>query len=567
MVNKSILSNIELSNLPTSVSTKSAIHPQIFLNSLLSKSDILYNLYQNKTLKRKHLTAALALLFQCDTLVDALRKIKTNSADKLALGSLSERVYESGVQLSLALADVSLSSKKYNELAFYFNEKSKAAILLEAIADTKAKGFAGLPDYVLLKEQNLKSDLSYLEQQLAKAIPGTEIYYNLKAKYKSVDDEYQNFIKKLEVEYPSYYQLKYSQKIVSVSDLQAKLNKKEALISYLEAKDKTYIFEISKSNLRITEKEKTEQVEKNIKGLRNSILHQDTELYSDLGFQLFKQYAEPIIKYEHVVLIPSGRLASIPFETLLTSKIKRKTLLKDYPYLIKKTAVSSQFSASIFLQNYSNNITTTDIKALVCAPISFSSHTQYALSELPGTKSEAAALTQLFTKNNISTDQVLSENVTETWIKSTDLNKYNYLHLATHGTVDENKPELSQIFLVKDKQNDGNLYSGEIFNLKLNARLVTLSACQTGLGKIAKGEGMIGLSRSLLYAGAQNMVVSLWTVNDSSTSQLMNSFYTHLLNDKNTDLSKALRIAKLEMINSDGFSAPYFWAPFVLVGR
>jgi CHAT domain-containing protein len=140
------------------------------------------------------------------------------------------------------------------------------------------------------------------------------------------------------------------------------------------------------------------------------------------------------------------------------------------------------------------------------------------------------------------------------------------IHLATHGIVDENNPELSRIFLQTDSEaEDGNLFSGEIYNLHLNADLVTLSACQTGLGKISKGEGVIGLSRALVYAGAKNIMVSFWSVADESTAVLMTDFYKLLLEKPAINYSENLREAKLNMIDSK-FAAPYYWAPFILIG-
>jgi CHAT domain-containing protein len=158
-------------------------------------------------------------------------------------------------------------------------------------------------------------------------------------------------------------------------------------------------------------------------------------------------------------------------------------------------------------------------------------------------------------------------DATESLIKTTDLNKYSYLHLATHGVVDETEPELSRIYLqTSSNQEDGNLFAGEIYNLKLNANLVTLSACQTGLGKISKGEGVIGLSRALIYAGAQHLIVSFWSVADESTALLMKNFYTEMLNSSTNDFQESLRVAKLKMISNDKYSTPFYWAPFILIG-
>jgi CHAT domain-containing protein len=150
------------------------------------------------------------------------------------------------------------------------------------------------------------------------------------------------------------------------------------------------------------------------------------------------------------------------------------------------------------------------------------------------------------------------------------LAKYKVLHFATHGFVNSERPELSGLVLAQDTTGgeDGVLYSGEIYNLKLNADLVVLSACETGLGKIQKGEGIIGLTRALLYAGAKNMIVSLWQVADESTSDLMVDFYKNSLENKGQiAYSEALRNAKLKMISEGRYAHPLYWSPFILIGK
>jgi CHAT domain-containing protein len=133
--------------------------------------------------------------------------------------------------------------------------------------------------------------------------------------------------------------------------------------------------------------------------------------------------------------------------------------------------------------------------------------------------------------------------------------------------VDELNPNLSRIFLQPDEdREDGNLFAGEMYNLELNADLVTLSACQTGTGKILKGEGVIGLSRALVYAGAKNMLVSFWNVADKSTAVLMKDFYQHMLENGNTNYSTDLRQAKIKLLETEEYCAPFYWAPFVLIG-
>lgn len=164
---------------------------------------------------------------------------------------------------------------------------------------------------------------------------------------------------------------------------------------------------------------------------------------------------------------------------------------------------------------------------------------------------------------------ILGPVANEKKLKSAKLGNYQYIHLATHGFVNEQSPELSGLLLAHDttgQDEDNVLYMGELYNLQLQADLVTLSACETGLGKMVEGEGVVGLSRALTYAGAQNILVSLWKVNDASTAALMVDFYKILIQADEQEISSALREAKLAMIKTGKFSDPYYWSAFVLMG-
>ena len=131
------------------------------------------------------------------------------------------------------------------------------------------------------------------------------------------------------------------------------------------------------------------------------------------------------------------------------------------------------------------------------------------------------------------------------------------------------RPELSGVVLSlfdrKGRPQDGALRLHEIYNLKLNADLVVLSACQTALGKEVRGEGLVGLTRGFMYAGAQRVAATLWRVDDSATAELMSHFYRFMLKDKLSP-SAALHAAQLEVMKQKRWQAPYFWAGFVLIG-
>jgi CHAT domain-containing protein len=153
---------------------------------------------------------------------------------------------------------------------------------------------------------------------------------------------------------------------------------------------------------------------------------------------------------------------------------------------------------------------------------------------------------------------------------SPELGRYRYVHFATHGYIDSERPGLSALVLSlvgKDgKPQDGFLRANEIYNLSLPAELVVLSACQTGLGKEVRGEGVIGLTRGFMYAGAARVVVSLWNVNDRATSELMARFYAKMLKDGERPAA-ALRRAQVEMLSGGRWGSPYYWAAFTLQGE
>ncbi|MBC7451789.1 MAG: CHAT domain-containing protein, partial [Cytophagales bacterium] len=198
------------------------------------------------------------------------------------------------------------------------------------------------------------------------------------------------------------------------------------------------------------------------------------------------------------------------------------------------------------------------------APVDFTSSD---LTSLPGTLTEINALDSLF-QSHAKTSLFTYASATRSILTDDVINQYTIIHLATHGLVNETNPELSCIYTSGTTQANDRIYSGNIYNMHLNAELVTLSACQTGLGKISKGEGMIGLSRALFYSGADNIMVSLWSVPDISTQLLMKDFYKNYLDAKTSaSFHQASRAAKLQLIQSELYSSPYYWGAFVLIGE
>ena len=190
------------------------------------------------------------------------------------------------------------------------------------------------------------------------------------------------------------------------------------------------------------------------------------------------------------------------------------------------------------------------------------------IPRLPFTRQEATRLIALAPPD--SSLGAVDFNASREAVLGGDLSQYRYVHFATHGLLDSERPGLSSLVLsmvdADGNPRDGFLRANDIYSLKLPADLVVLSACQTGLGKDVKGEGLIGLTRGFMYAGAARVVVSLWNVNDRATAELMTRFYERMLKQGERPAA-ALRAAQVEMWRQKQWRSPYYWGAFVLQGE
>jgi CHAT domain-containing protein len=193
--------------------------------------------------------------------------------------------------------------------------------------------------------------------------------------------------------------------------------------------------------------------------------------------------------------------------------------------------------------------------------------TREALTRLPFSRIEASAVASQAPSASVL--QAIDFDATVDLATSGRLNDYRIVHLATHGVIDTARPELSALALSlvdrDGRPRDGFLRLNTIYNLRLAADLVVLSACQTALGREVAGEGLVGLTRGFMHAGARQVIASLWQVNDAATADLMRLFYRGLLQER-LSAPAALRRAQRELAANPRWSAPYYWAGFVLQG-
>lgn len=279
---------------------------------------------------------------------------------------------------------------------------------------------------------------------------------------------------------------------------------------------------------------------------------------------------------QRLIVVPDGLLHYLPFEALINKG----------RYLVEDHEVSYNPSASLLglWQDYVSRSDSADQMELFAvgdpefdkqSPTldgakpnrnkarQISVARDFRLTSLPRTRDEIQYISDLFPIDRRKV--LIGKESTEEAIKRETLHRYRRLHFATHSLIDEKSPWRSGVVLTSDAEEDGFLDVSEISRLKLDCDLVVVSACQTGRGKLLSGEGVIGLSRAFLYAGARSVIVSLWNVSDNSTSQLMKSFYKHLTEGMSN--AAALRRAKLQMIGGKVTRHPYYWSSFVMIGK
>ena len=540
---------------------KDYYNADILLSSLKGKAQSLEAHHFAFSLKMKDIDGSIQTYLLCDELISQIRQSRLSEADKLSLGQTAFEIYDQGIKACIYLSEKAWNKKKYKNLAFNFCERSKSAVLLDAINETNAKNFGGVPSEEIQLEDSLKNEIATLEVQLAKARSKSQ-----ESRFKKELFEYQtalqNFISRLETEYPEYYNLKYSQELAGSADFSDKLSDEKRVISYFTGKESIYAFLVGNKGLKIEVFEKNEMFERHIKGLRNSITYQLDEEFQKVSKELYKQLVPRLpSEVTELVIIPDGAMGTIPFEALVDP------MSEDKPtYLLHEYKISYDYSATLLLQRFGMETKPEQNGILLCAPVSFETNDS-DLGRLVNTESEVKEIKYLFMGDEKEVKMAVRDEASESLLKSKEMSSYKYVHLATHGMVNESQPGLSRVYLKPDGDEDGSLYASEIYNIDINAELVTLSACETGIGKITKGEGIVGLSRALMYAGAENIIVSLWPVADKSTSLLMIEFYKqHLYHSDNNLFADDLRKAKLSLSKSNEYSDPYYWAPFILVG-
>ena len=506
------------------------------------------------------------------------------------------------------LLDPRLKDAKSNAAeAFHYNERARARAFLDLLAEARVNVKQNAAPDLAQRQQELQLRISELTTQLIKE-RSQETSKQDKARIGELekglaqtDAELGDWLRELRRRSPGYAALKYPEPI-TLAETQRMLDDKTVLLSYSLGEPRSFLFAVSHDDFQVKRLPSEAMLGESVQRLLAAITDRNNpapEEYRRQAARLSQQLLPPISRMlagkKSLVIVADGSLHRLPFEVLLLPGTSSLGDLRALPYLIRRFAISYAPSASVLveLQHDSNETATKGFIAfgdpiyeqpaagLIASALRATSPAgRINLQPLPYSRTEIDGIAKLFARED--RELFFGAAASEENVKAPDrLSRYRLVHFSTHGYVNEARPRFSGLVLSlpaaglpstanpqsasrNPQSEDGVLSAYEIFNLKLKADLVVLSACETGLGKEVKGEGLMSLTRAFMYAGTPSVVVSLWNVNDESAADLMIKFYRNL---KTTRMSKAeaLRQAQLETIKDNGF--PFFWAPFVLVGK
>ncbi len=556
----------------------------------------------------KYLEAALTNAQLTIDLLEQMRNSYRSDDSKLALPKVHHDSYITGINISYTAWEHT-GKKDLLEQAFGFAEKAKAALLLGAMQEGMAKAASLIPDDMLQKEKQLRTQLSQIEQavqqkEAEKEEAGKEAEIRtLQVEYLAYQQAYLQLMDQLEADYPDYYQLKYQNQTASISQIQELLQLGELLIEYSLYEESLFVFAIDKDHVSFKKIPRPEDLEKTIDAFGKRMFMSDIEEYGRLASKLYQELLQPIeaaLKGKNkLLIIPDGILQRLSFDALIVPLSTSIEEFSELPYLIKTFDIQYHYSATLLWfahQKKASKTQTSTGNFLGLAPIKFGQteaasngyilksgkngkkdrklilksggNEQVALMDLEETETEVKTVYELFEgqeKDAIALfyDMASKENLLA------HIQDYQYVLLSTHGFSNAQHSALSGLNLYENREMDNKdseankLYISEIMNLQLSAELVVLSSCESGVGKLQKGEGMMGLHRAFLYAGVQNIVYSLFKVRQDSTRLLVEAMFRFIL--AGDSYAAALRKAKIALIE-DELMEPVDWAGFALIG-
>jgi CHAT domain-containing protein len=412
--------------------------------------------------------------------------------------------------------------------------------------------------------------------------------------------QYETLKSRFETDYPQYYKAKYDLSTVSLQAVQDELlQPNQSLLEYLVGDSSIFAFLVRKDTFIVKEIKHDFPLEQWVRDMTKdgiyayhtlpkdhpfktkSLMDSSMANYTRAAHDLYVQLVQPVAEHltDQVIVVPDGVLGYVPFEALLTARPAERAFGKYsyYDFLLKERQISYCYSATLLREmQHKEHLQQPTGELLAMAP--------FYLDNADSLHSRIDTMDLLALRESLDTLKASGEEVAiiSKLMKGTDLygeeaslgkfrdtaDDYRIIHLSTHGKADDRAGDYAYLAfgVPGDSTAYDKLYARDLYNYSLNADMVVLSACETGIGKLRKGEGIVSLSRAFAYAGAKSIFPTLWQVSDAKTAQLMKSFYKNL--KKGMAKDAALRAAKLDYLkDSKGEAAhPFFWAGMIGVG-
>ena len=463
-----------------------------------------------------------------------------------------------------------LDDDEYLVKAFLLSEKAKSISLLDALQSAQLR--VNLQDPVLAKGRLLKKQLSELERD--RYFNDANIDHELIAKRRALEIFQDSIDRIVDAELKTEHQ-----DLLSISSIKDLIGG-NTIIDYHLTDSTIYIITFNQGGMTFSAISKPPRLKTIIQQLRDGIyypklnrLTSDDELdkydrlYVESALSLYDLLIRPVLNttdsIKNLIIVPDEELGYIPFDVLLSEKPQSNFSYNTHQYLINDFTISYTYSLGLLYEMVSKDITARRA-CLAVAPFfdgSFSQDRSFTLSRLDHNKSEVQSVIEIIGGKSLEWSEATEQAFTD------EVENYTIIHLATHGKANDLDGDFAYLaftHLDDDIENEF-LYNTEIYNLELNADMVVLSACETGVGELNQGEGIISLARGFSYAGAKSIITTLWSINDARTKEIMEDFYQYINEGRRKD--DALREAKLGFIKQNGRRAhPFYWAAFVPIG-
>ena len=498
-----------------------------------------------------------------------------------------QRFFENKVSPYHAMVELLAAQNNHRE-ALVYAERAKSRVLLDVLQASSGGVTKDMTAPELEEERRLRSELVSLNSQISgerlRAQLDQTRLAGLNARLEKARFDYEAFQTTLYAAHPELRVQRGEAKTLTMEDARGLLTDQNALMEYVVTDNKTYVFvltaepgptshdpKLKSYTLEITRKDLAEQVT----AFRQQLARRDLTFRATAN-KLYELLISPArVELEGkrtLVIVPDGVLWELPFQALTDaagqylierqaiSYVPSLTVLREMTRLRKQKHVVNRDMNLLALGN-------PELRNAIAERVSLI-HRDEKLEPLPEAEKEVTSLGQLY---GPSSTIYIGADAREDRFKM-EAGRFNVLHLATHGILNDASPMYSQIVLAQsDKGEDGLLEAWEIMKLHLNADLVVLSACESGRGRVGVGEGLIGLTWALFVAGSPTSVVSQWKVDSASTTALMLEFHRNLRargKYPNTHVSpaKALQEAALKLLRQKEYRHPFYWGGFVVVG-